>query len=50
MGFIELLLVILIILALLGGVFGGPSVRVPGLGIGGLLVVILVVLLITNTS
>lgn len=48
MGFIEILLIVLIILALLGGVFGGPSVRVPGLGIGGLLVVILIIVLITK--
>jgi hypothetical protein len=41
------LLIVLIVLALIGGV-GWPSYRGPGLGLGGILLIVLLVILLTR--
>lgn len=48
MGIIEILLIVLLAFVLLGAFgYGGGTYRTPGIGLGGLLLIILLVLLIT---
>lgn len=48
MGALEIVLLIAIILAFAGGGFGAPAWRAPGIGLGGLLVVVLIVVLVAG--
>ena len=49
MSIVTILLIVLIVLAIGGGGFlGGGAYRGPGLGLGGILIIILIVLLATG--
>ena len=48
MGLIEILLVVLLVVVLVGAFgYGGGSYRSPGIGLGGVLLIILLILLLT---
>lgn len=48
MGIIEILLIVLIIAALVGGFgYGGGTYRTPGIGLGTILLIVLLILLLT---
>ncbi|MFP5320206.1 MAG: DUF3309 domain-containing protein [Acidimicrobiia bacterium] len=48
MGLLEIILIVLLIAVLLGGFgYGGGAYRTPGIGLGGILLIILLILLLT---
>lgn len=49
MGLIEILLLVLLVVVLVGAFsgLGGGSYRTPGIGLGGILLIILIILLLT---
>ena len=48
MGLLELILIVLLVVVLLGAFgYGGGSYRTPGIGLGGVLLIILLILLLT---
>lgn len=49
MGLIEILLLVLLVVVLVGAFsgLGGGSYRTPGIGLGGILLIILIILVLT---
>ncbi len=48
MGLIEIILIVLLVVVLLGAFgYGGGAYRTPGIGLGGILLIILLILLLT---
>lgn len=48
MGIVEILLIVLLVAVLLGAFgYGGGSYRTPGIGLGGVLLIVLLILLLT---
>lgn len=51
MGVVEIILIVLIVAVLLGGFgFRGGMYRTPGIGLGGLLLIVLIILLVTGAA
>ena len=48
MGLLEIVLIVLLVVVLLGAFgYGGGTYRTPGIGVGGILLILLLILLLT---
>lgn len=50
MGVLETVLIIVIVIAILGGIFGGPDARVPGFSLAIFLMILLSLLLVIEPA